>query len=78
MELMQLKENLIVTYQRQGNNKNGNPIYIVNFFQKIGDNWVNINYSIPNRPRLDKYCNFRLTSYNIEETVKYIGLNLNL
>ena len=56
-----------VSYQRQGNDKNGNPIFIINVFD---ENLNNINYSIDRRS--DKYGNIKLTSYSIKEDIKHM------
>lgn len=56
-----------VAYQRQGNDKNGNPVYIINIFDRWGSRYDNVN-GIANR-RTDKYGNIRITSYNIEESI---------
>ena len=67
---------LQVTYQRQGNDKNGNPIYIINIFQKSGYKifYNNITYFVTERSniKLDKYGNIRLSSYNIDDTIQRI------
>ena len=57
---------LQVIYQRQGNDKNGNPIYIINVFK----NNLNVNY-FSNRKK-DKYNNIKIQSYNIEGDVQHI------
>ena len=67
MELQKIGNYFIVT-QRQGNDKNGNPIYIINVFDS---DFININYKF-DRYRLDKYGNIKLTSYNIGDTIKYM------
>lgn len=70
MEII-VNENTICTYQRQGNDKNGNPIYLVNIFQKMTfGNWQNVNYWRCKDKKLDKYNNIRLQSYNIEADCK--------
>ena len=58
---------LQVIYQRQGNDKNGNPLYIINVFR---DN-LNVNY-LSNRKK-DKYNNIKIKSYNIEGDVHHIS-----
>ena len=67
---------LQVTYQRQGNDKNGNPIYIINIFQKSGYKifYNNITYFVAERNniKLDKYGNIRLSSYDIDGTIQNI------
>ena len=57
---------LQVIYQRQGNDKNGNPIYIVNVFK----NNFNVNF-LSNRKK-DKYNNIKIQSYNIDGDVQHI------
>ena len=57
---------LQVIYQRQGNEKNGNPLYIINIFM---DNF-NVNY-LSNRKK-DKYNNIKIQSYNINADIQYI------
>lgn len=66
------KENykFLVVYQRQGNNRNGNPIYIINIFNLSADNLY--NYNIHTGRRLDKYGNIKITSYNIDSTIQSI------
>lgn len=62
-------KSFLVVYQRQGNDKNGNPIYIINIFD--GDNiTINLNYKTDRRR--DKYGNIKTTSYNIENTIQSI------
>ena len=67
---------LRATYQRQGNDKNGNPIYIINIFQKSGYKifYNNITYFVAERNniKLDKYGNIRLSSYDIDGTIQNI------
>ena len=67
---------LRATYQRQGNDKNGNPIYIINIFKKSGykNFYNNITYFVAERNniKLDKYGNIRLSSYNIDGTIQNI------
>ena len=70
MELIEYK-NHFITYQRQGNDKNGNSIYLVNIFQKMSfGNWQNVNYWRCKDKKLDKYNNIRMQSYNIEKDCK--------
>ncbi len=57
---------LQVTCQRQGNDKNGNPLYIINIFK---DN-SNVNY-LSDRKK-DKYNNIKIQSYNIDGDIQYI------
>ena len=72
---------LQVTYQRQGNDKNGNPIYIINIFKESSyknfnhDNFYNnITYFIAERNniKLDKYNNIKIRSYNINADIQYL------
>ena len=80
MEMVKIG-NYHVTYQRQGNDRNGNPIFLVNVFHQYypcGNNseWVygNYNYTISTqqKKRLDKYGNIRIQSYNIEDSINRI------
>lgn len=66
------KETFYVTIQRQGNDKNGNPIYIVNIFRKSCVMPCNDETGL----KLDKYDNIKITSYNIEKDVQSIVNNL--
>lgn len=63
---MLIDNDIIVVHQRQGNDKNGNPIYLINFFK----NKHNINFLIDRKK--DKYDNIRIQSYSIEEDIKTI------
>ena len=87
MELLQINDVIMVSYQRQGNNRNGNPIYIINVFKKYypcnthgmtnNTNWVwsNYNYTLFDNKivlKLDKYGNIKLTSYNIKDTINHL------
>ena len=65
----------LVTYQRQGNDKNGNPIYIVNIFDRWGNVYVNRNRDTGRR--LDKYGNIRIQSYNIPDTLERLVNAIN-
>ena len=63
-----------ISYIRNGNNKNGNPVYLINVFINVGDETVkeycNVNYtSIHKR---DKNGNIRLVSYNIDNSIRDI------
>lgn len=62
-------KSFLVVYQRQGNDRNGNPIYIINVFD--GDN-ITINLNHKTDKRMDKYGNIKLTSYNIDNTIQSI------
>jgi hypothetical protein len=71
MELIRYNSSFLAAYQRQGNDKNGNPIYIINIFQEYGNgNFHNCNSMSNNK--LDKYDNIRITSYNIDDTISSI------
>ena len=72
---MKLKQynNFFVTYQRQGNDRNGNPIYIINIFDS---DFYNINWK-SNRKK-DKYGNIKTTSYNIDDTIQVIINNIRI
>lgn len=68
MELKKIN-GFLVAYGRQGNDKNGNPIYLINVFEEYPDGvYHNINDEL-NR-RLDKHGNIIIKSYNIEESLK--------
>lgn len=82
MELIKYNKNIYVTYQRQGNDKNGNPLYIINVFKRYDSTgnddikkenaYVNMNYTLLNDKyisRLDKYSNIKCQTYNIEDTI---------
>ena len=59
----------LVTVQRNGNDKNGNPIYLINIFD--GTN-LDINYNCMAGRKLDKYGNIRIQSYNVDASVQSI------
>ena len=59
----------LVTIQRQGNDRNGNPIYLINIFD---GNKLFISYNPASGRKLDKYGNIRLSSYNIDSTIQSI------
>lgn len=61
------KGNILIVYQRQGNDKNGNPIFIINFFD---ESMHNINYKID--VKKDKYNNIKIQSYNINIDTEYL------
>lgn len=68
---LKLINGFLVGYQRQGNDKNGNPIYLINIWEQYSQSeWYNIN----NRTsaRLDKYYNIRVQSYNISDTIQQL------
>lgn len=77
MELLQIG-NYFVAYQRAGNDKNGNSIWLVNIFQesayrRSGETFYNnITFFVARgqNSRMDKNGNIRLQSYNIETDVK--------
>ena len=74
MNYLYLNENYFVVYQRQGNNANGNPLFIINFFYKYFDRgqqkktYSNYNVCILGQRR-DKHNNIKLESYNIEADI---------
>lgn len=70
MELKQYN-GYYATFQRQGNDKNGNPIYIINIFD---NDFYNVNWKVDKRK--DKYNNIKVTTYNIDDTIKNIIDNL--
>ena len=61
---------LQVTYQRQGNDKNGNPIYIINVFKNNGFYDFNVNY-LSDRHK-DKYNNIKIQSYSIVASIQHL------
>lgn len=60
-----------VAYQKQGNDKSGNMIYIVNIWN---NNLHNMNFLTDHR--LDKYDNIKMQSCNIESDLQYMIDNL--
>lgn len=82
MEMVKIVKNGIeyfCTYQRQGNDKNGNPFYIVNVFKTYGIVTYGIvktfhfrNLNLETERRLDKYGNLKFTSYNILSDIDYV------
>ena len=86
MELVQYNNDFFYTYQRNGNDRNGNPIYKVNIFKKYypcstgtmdnAKNYVysNYNYTVASmqKRRLTKENELRLQSYNIQDDVENI------
>ena len=73
MELIEYK-NHFITYQRQGNDVNGNPVYLVNVFEIYKpDVYENITFSrFRTKYHMDKYGNIRIKSYNIQQEIKEI------
>ena len=63
-----------ISYIRNGNDKNGNPIYLINVFKDINDNGIKKYYSVKYRStrKLNKNGSIRVTSYNIDDTIKTI------
>ena len=63
-----------ISYIRNGNNKNGNPVYLINVFQGINDDGIKKYYNVNCRSihKRDKNGNIRVTSYNIDDTIKMI------
>ena len=66
----------LATYIRQGNDKNGNPIFLVNIFQKCSNirdktnyYWDNINNLIKDRTT-DKNGNIRIKTSDIVSIIK--------
>ena len=86
MELIQYNNDFFYTYKRNGNDRNGNPIYKINIFKKyypcsIGtmDNTINYVYSNYNctiaheqKRKLTKENDLRLQSYNIKADIERI------
>lgn len=56
-----------ICYQRQGNDKNGNPIYLINVFECENDRFYNCNFKQSRKS--DKNGNIRIQSYNIGDTI---------
>lgn len=73
MELQKIG-NYIIAHQRQGNNVNGNPMYIINVFKSIEDknilHYYNVNYR--QSKKLDKHGNIKITSYNTDDAIMQI------
>lgn len=70
MEILKI-EKYFVVYQRQGNDANGNPIFIINFFEMLESGYYfNLNFKIDRKK--DKYGNIKITSYSINDTVKQL------
>lgn len=63
-----------VAYVRTGNDRNGNPVYLINIFKDINNNGIKKYYSVNYRSthKLDKYGSIRAVSYNIDDTLKMI------
>ena len=63
-----------ITYIRNGNDKNGNPIYLINIFMSINDDGIKKYYNVNYRSihKRDKNGNIRVTSYNIDNSIKDI------
>jgi hypothetical protein len=75
MEMKQITKNkndYIIIYQKNGNDLNGNKLYLINVFKKVYDNYYNINAKFRNYFPLDKKDNIKIQSYNINETIDYI------
>ena len=75
MEMVKIVKNGIdyfCTYQRQGNDKNGNPLYIVNVFRMTESGKYFYTMNPATNRRLDKYGNIKFTSYNILSDINYI------
>ena len=77
MEMVKIVKNGIdyfCTYQRQGNDKNGNPLYIVNVFRwherEQSIHFDKLNFETERR--FDKYGNLKFTSYNILYDIDHI------
>lgn len=73
MELVKVKDYL-VTYQRQGNDRNGNTIYIINVFTLHQNYYINMNACLNTlaKVKLDKYGNIKMTSYNIQSDIDFL------
>lgn len=70
---MELKKynDYIVAYQRQGNDRNGNPVYIINIFKEYESGYI-INSNLLTKKKLDKYGSIKTISYNIDDTINSI------
>lgn len=69
MNLLRLN-GFFVAYNRNGNDTNGNPIYLVNFFDSENGRFYNCNYR--QKRKLDKYGNIRIQSYNIDDSIQQL------
>lgn len=69
MNLLRLK-GFFVTYLRSGNDKNGNPVYLINFFDSENGRFYNCNYR--QSRKLDKQGNIKVQSYCIEDNINSI------
>lgn len=63
------KYDVTIVYQRNGNDRNGNPIYLINIFQ--GNN--NTNWGMGEKWKRDKYGNIRVKTYNIYDVLEEIA-----
>ena len=69
MEMLKYK-NIYCTYLKQGNTKNGNPIYILNFFKLVDDEYININHKF--KEQKDSKNNVKVSSYNIDQHIEFL------
>lgn len=81
MELIKYNDLFFYTYNRNGNDKNGNPIYLVNVFKiyypcNNQTEYVHANYNCTiaheQKRKLTKTNELRLQSYNIKSDVENI------
>ena len=81
MELIKYNNEFFYTYQRDGNDRNGNSIYIVHIVKEYypckNDKeyiYANYNYTIATnqKRRLTKNNELRLQSYNIKADIEHI------
>ena len=75
MEMVKIVKNGVeyfCTYQRQGNDKNGSPLYIVNIFRMTENEKYFYTMNPATDRRLDKYGSIKFTSYNILSDIDYI------
>lgn len=72
---LELINGYFVLWQRHGNDKNGNPIYLVNIFKQVTNKdqvyYVSRNTCIKSAT-LDKYDSIKVKSYSIHDTIKYL------
>lgn len=81
MELVQYNDEFFYTFSRNGNDINGNPIYLVNIFKRyypckntmefIYANY-NFTYATNTGRKLTKHNEIRLQSYNIKSDIENI------
>ena len=69
MQVETINNNLIATWQRNGNDKNGNSIYLINFFYSQPTSrkrqWENVNHWL-DKEKKDKNGNTRTNNQPID------------